>query len=405
MTTPVNISAPVSFGLDVQRPWELQTRTTGNVLVSIRDGEWREPVVHVRSLPHDSNEQREAKRNLPFVTWSGVFRHRANDGLQRHAGQIGIDLDDLSAADCTKAVQDAVADPFCLAAFKSARGGGVRLLFRIPPCNAKSHDAAFEQVAEHIRSVYGHEPDSHSRDVSRASFVSFDEGLWCYPNAKVLPVIVDLSHSDSCCVSRCVTPAVYSGELAMTPWLWMGRFHVCNSVKADGTVLTHGNLLKLGMAMALHAERINYVLKHGDYDDAARAWFVEHQRKGLRLRGDFDEYRSELRRSVEGARSKRWFKASVEKWTRWTRHPDFPKHPAERLLFAIRKHCEEAGKQEFFIGARDAGLVCGASYRTGARLLHRLVKNGRLKLLTVPDKRLPFHSYDYRLIDGRTFSP
>jgi hypothetical protein len=179
MITPANISAPVSFGLNVRRPQELQTRTTGDVLVSIRDGEWREPILDLRTMPSDSDQQREAKRNLPFVTWSGVFRHRANDGLQHHAGQIGIDLDHLSAADCTKTLQDAVADPFCLAAFKSARGGGVRLLFRIPPCNAKSHDAAFEQVAEHVRNVYGHEPDPHSRDVSRASFVSFDEGLWC----------------------------------------------------------------------------------------------------------------------------------------------------------------------------------------------------------------------------------
>jgi len=399
MMTPVNISPPVSFGLNVRRPQELQTRATGSVLVSIRDGEWREPILNLRTMPPDSDQQREAKKKLPFVTWSGVFSYKANDRLLQHAGQIGIDLDGLSAADCTKAVQDAVADPFCLAAFKSARGGGVRLLFRIPPCNAKSHNAAFEQVAEHVRNVYGHDPDPHSRDVSRASFVSFDEGLWCYPNAKVLPVIVDLSHSDSCCVSRCVTPAVYSGELAMTPWTWMGRNHVGKSVKPNGTVYTHFKLLKLGMAMALHAARINHVLKHRDFDDAARAWFVEHQRKELRLRGNLDEYRAELRRNIEGARSKRWFKASVEKWTRWTRHPDFPKHPVERLLFAICKHCEDAGTREFFIGARDAGLVCGASYRTGARLLNRLVRNGNLKLLTVPDKRLPFHSFDYRLIE------
>jgi hypothetical protein len=183
---------------------------------------------------------------------------------------------------------------------------------------------------------------------------------------------------------------IYSGELAMTPWFWMGRNHWGNSAKADGTVFTHFNLLKLGKAMALHTERIKHPLTHREIDDAARAWFAEHQWKGLRLRGDLDEYRAELRRSVEGAQRKQWFKASAEKWTRWTRHPDFPARPDERLLFAIRKHCEDAATPEFFLGA---------SYRTGARLLNRLVRNGRLKLLTVPVKRLPFHSFDYRLID------
>ena len=147
----MNCPAEISFGFNVRRPGSLETRSTGDVLASIRDGEWREPILNLRTMPQDSDQQREAKRSLPFVTWSGVFSYKANDRLLQHAGQIGIDLDDLSAADCTKAVQDAVADPFCLAAFKSARGGGVRLLFRIPPCNAKSHDAAFEQVAEHVR--------------------------------------------------------------------------------------------------------------------------------------------------------------------------------------------------------------------------------------------------------------
>jgi hypothetical protein len=401
----MNIPIPISFGLNIRKPQELQTRTTGEVLESIHDGEWREQILNLRTMPQDSKQQHEAKKRLPFVTWSGVFRRRANDGLENHAGQIGIDLDDLSAADCTKAVQDAVADPFCLAAFKSARAGGVRLLFRIPPCNAEEHDSAFEQVAEHVRNVYGHEPDTSARDVSRASFVSFDEGLWCYPNAQVLPVILDLAHSDgcfgSCCEAhRCVPSATYSVESARTLWGRMGSFHVGDAVKQDGSVFTHVKLLDLGKAMALHAKRINHTLTGRDYDEAVRSWLTEHQRKGLRLRGDFVEYRAELRTSVEGARRKRWFTASAEKWTRWTRHPDFPDRPEERLLFAIRKHCEDAGSPDFFIGARDAGLLCGVSFRTGARLLGRLVGNRKLQLLTVPGEHLPFHAYEYRLVNS-----
>jgi len=356
-------------------------------------------------MPQDSNQQRKAKQRLPYVTWSGVFQRRASDGLERHAGQIGIDLDGLSAADCTKAVQDAVADPFCLAAFRSARGGGVRLLFRIPPCNANQHSSAFEQVAEHVRNVYGHEPDTAARDVSRASFVSFDDGLWCYPNAQVLPIILDLAHSDEsegrgCETHRCVTSDANSVRLVTGLWCRMGRFHVGDLVKPDGTIFTHLKLLDLGKAMALHAKRINHSLTIRDYNEAIRAWMAEHLRKGLRLRGDFAEYRAELRTSVEGARQKSWFTACADKWTRWTRHTDFPESPLERLMFAIRKHCEEAGSPDFFIGVRDAGLLCGRSFRTGARFLGQLVENGKLQLLTAPGERPPRHAYEYRLVDG-----
>jgi hypothetical protein len=70
------------------------------------------------------------------------------------------------------------------------------------------------------------------------------------------------------------------------------------------------------------------------------------------------------------------------------------------LLFAIRKHCEEAGSADFFLGARDAGLVLGKTYRTGARHLAELVGSGPLKLLTVPDEWLPYHAYEYRLVES-----
>jgi hypothetical protein len=128
--------------------------------------------------------------------------------------------------------------------------------------------------------------------------------------------------------------------------------------------------------------------------------FVLNERKGLRLRSDLAECRAELRLSAEGASLKRWFTDCADKWIRWTRHPEFPVRPGDRLLFAIRKHCEESGSVDFFLGARDAGLVLGKTYRTGARHLAELVGSGQLKLLTVPDEWLPFHAYEYRLVES-----
>jgi hypothetical protein len=54
---------------------------------------------------------------------------------------------------------------------------------------------------------------------------------------------------------------------------------------------------------------------------------------------------------------------------------------------------------DFFIGARDAGLICKASFRTGARRLKKLLREGKLKLLTERNQRLPFHAFEYRLIE------
>ena len=256
MTTPADISAPISFGLDVRQPSRLETRNTAQVLFGIRAGEWREPVARVRELPADSPEQKTAKLALPFCTWAGVFSRRSIDGLVNHSGQVGIDLDGLGEVGAVAVLQAAVADVHCLAAFRSARGEGVRLILRISPCSPENHAVAFEQVARHVRELYGHEADTSGKDVSRASFVSFDNGLWFNAAALVLPMQLPGETQRLRVNTRCVSSPLYSGLLAETWPGWYGR-HLANTAnRENGTAKTHGSLLTLGKSLALHAERI-----------------------------------------------------------------------------------------------------------------------------------------------------
>lgn len=395
----MNCPARISFGLDVKRPGCLETRSTGDVLLGIQSGAWHGPVALVRSLPHDSAEQDAAKKKVPFCTWAGVFSYRSNSALVRHSGQVGVDLDDLGEINATLVLQTAVADRHCRAAFRSVRAEGVRLLFPVPPCSASQHTAVFEQVAEHVRKTYGHEPDQSGKDVSRASFMSFDAGLWFYGLAEVLPIkLPGLIHSGIRADPRCVASAIYGGQLALTCWGWYGRTMATTSPRPDGTARTHRSLLDLGKALALHAERIRETLTKQHIEEAFNAWRTELARQGIRLRGVDDDYRKELIGSVSGAQRKPWFKAAAEKWIRWTRHKDFPitGKPLDRLLFAIRQHCADAGCTEFFLGARDAGLIAGGHFTTGARWLRKLVADGYLAKIPIAN-RPPRHAYDYRL--------
>jgi hypothetical protein len=387
----------ISFGKDVSRPHWLETRNTADVLFGIRDGHWQEAVARVRSLPTGSPAQKQAKLSLPYATLSGVFSRRANIGLARHSGQIGIDLDDLGETKAITTIQTAVADSFCLAAFRSTRGEGVRLLFRIPPCSPENHAIAFKQVAEHVRNTYQCDADEQCKDVSRASFVSFDRGLWLNPSALVLPIILPYVTQRYRGSTRCV-PSLYAGELAVTCWNWFGQHHANTAPVSGDTVKTHKNILDLGLAVALHAERIKEKLTARQIDSAFESWWREHQRQGVKLRLSADEYRRELRDSIEGARRKYWFKHAAEKWLRWTRHKDFPSAalPHEKILFAVRQHCADARSNDFFLGVRDGGLVAGVSFRTAARAIRKLCGDGYLEKINV--KRLPRHAQTFRLI-------
>jgi hypothetical protein len=192
-------------------------------------------------------------------------------------------------------------------------------------------------------------------------------------------------------------PATYGGQLALTCWNWYGRNYANIAPVSGHTVKTHKNILDLGLAIALHADRIQEPVTERMIDSAIESWWSEYQKQGVRLRCSREEYRRELRDSVEGARRKRWFKPAAQKWIRWTQHKDFPRNamPAEKILFAIRQHCAEAKSNDFFIGARDAGMVAGVSYRTAARVVGKLCDEGQLE--KNGDRRKPRHAQDYRI--------
>jgi VirE N-terminal domain len=394
----VNDLSEISFGLDISRPAMLETRNTAQILRGIASGEWRELVSRVRALPANSAAQKEAKIALPFCTFAGVFSYRKNTGLIRHSGQVGIDLDALGDTGAVAVIQAAVADVYCLAAFRSTRGEGVRLIFRIPPCPAENHAVAFEQVSLHVRRVYGHNPDESGKDVSRASFVSFDQGLWFNPSAGVLPInLPNATQRFRERESLCRTP--YAGELALTCWSWYGRHYATTLPSQDGTVKTHQSLLDLGKKIALHAHQIKEPVTDRIIDVAFQAWLEAYRQQGLTLRCSPDEYRHELVVSVKGAERKPWFKSAAEKWLRWKKHKQFPRDglPHEKILFAIRQHCAESKNHEFFIGVRDAGLLADTSKDTASRLLKQLCVAKRIE--KIGERRQLRHAQSYRLLN------
>lgn len=386
----------VSFGLDVRHPSQLVPRSTDQILRGVVEGEWRPAVELVRSLPPDSAEQRKAKLDLPYATWAGVFRTRRNADLVRHSGQVGIDLDHLGESKAVEVIQTAVADVHCLCAFRSVRGEGVRLLFRVSPIppDAKGHETAFEEVAQHVRNRYGVDPDKSGRDVARASFVSFDRGLWLNPSA--LPIRLNATQR-LYYKNRCVGAPVYAGQLALTCWDWFGRTYAWHLTRDDGTARTHTSLLEMGKSVALHAERIGEPLTPQIEGLVFDSWLAEHHKQGSSLRCAADEYRREFELSVRGAPRKPWFPAAAHKWTRWARHSDYPSsgNAIEKLLFAIRHHCAETGSPEFWLGSRDAALILRIHYTTAAALLRRLVTLGYLEKGAVP--KCKRHAQTYKL--------
>lgn len=400
-----SISAPVAYGLDVRKPWAIRTRSTGSILDGLRDGEWSEPVNRLRGLVKGTAAFQEAKLDLPYFRPAGDFSYSNKRlHLASHAAQMVIDLDDLGPQQCLQVIAQAVQDPYVIAAFHSASGQGVKLLFRLSrPLSAAEHRDTFPMVARYVEREFGVKVDPSGSDVVRACFVTVDRGIWLNPSAIALPLslpVIPAAPPVNAIEDNCVNQGLARDrELRELPWR-VGKACVPGEdcVRPDGSLPTCKALQRLSWALAAPFARAGRAVDGLAIGAAARAFLAEVKRRGHRVRMDESALRAELRKMCATIPGSDRFAGAVKMWTRWPEHPEFPADgtPEERLLFAIERHCAEHQTRRFYLGCRDAGLVLGASHVFAHRVIRRLVLTKRLQVVLRP--KHPRHAITYSLM-------
>jgi hypothetical protein len=394
------MTARISIGNDIRRPGLLSTEPMGTILTGIGAGRWAEPITRLRRLPYHSADFDDQKASLPYWTPSGLFRHRSAAGLIRHSGHVAIDLDNLGEQGATRTIQAAVADRYCLCGFRSASGRGVRLVFRCPP-SAPAHKAFFGCVVHHVIGQYCIHPDLSGSDVARASFVSYDNGMWLNPSAAMLPGLADLANQcQGQTTHKDLIPVCCSGlsgaDRETLAW-GLGESRAPHDVREDGTLATHFSLRDLARDLVVRYRRHDLAPTQADIERALQGWLDTGRRRG-RLRHSAQDYLGELTKAV--CCVKRWggLPHVVSFWRKWTEEQNFPATGTseERLEYAIRRHCETQGTTRFYLSARDAATITGTNFSNANQALHRLVN---ASVLSKVGKRLHArHAQNYRLI-------
>ena len=185
MAEDVNREHRFSFFPSIASTAPLET-TIGAFWEQLASGEYSDMIAKLRAEPN-AKKQSALKRNLPCVTFSGVFvGGHALKNLVGHSGLICLDFDaernpliSGHAADWRDKLAD---DPFVKLAFVSARGNGVAVVVRIEP---ERHDQAFDALCAYFRGTYGVMPDKGCRDVTRLRFVSWDDAAKGNPHARL----------------------------------------------------------------------------------------------------------------------------------------------------------------------------------------------------------------------------
>lgn len=158
-------------------------------LGQIGSGKWQDIIIDLRvKLKHisetildpkarDKAKQAAKRAVLPYVTISGLFGTRNNEGLIEHSGYLAIDIDDMNPNDAKKLLRH---DRHVYTMFTSCSGNGLCVIFKIHPLK---HLASFEGVAEYLYQHYKIVVDQACKDLSRPRYVSFDPAIFINDHA------------------------------------------------------------------------------------------------------------------------------------------------------------------------------------------------------------------------------
>ena len=133
----------------------------------------------------ESVPDKEAKRELPVVCFSGTFEARRDDALISHNGLIVLDFDHIDVEESKTIL---ATDDYVLACWVSPSGDGLKALVKIS--TPSKHREHFKAIQRYMDRTYGLEVDPSGKNESRACFESYDEDIIINANSKTFSSIV-----------------------------------------------------------------------------------------------------------------------------------------------------------------------------------------------------------------------
>ncbi len=140
--------------------------TLQTALSRIQDGKSCTTIEEVRKGDKDK------KKGLPVVCFSGEFSSRADDALFEHSGFIVLDFDHVDV-DQTK--RSLATDDFIHSCWTSPSGNGVKALVKIT--NPERHRDHFRALVKYFEKQHGLEVDESGVNESRACYESYDPDI------------------------------------------------------------------------------------------------------------------------------------------------------------------------------------------------------------------------------------
>lgn len=115
---------------------------------------------------------KESKKKLPVVLFSGEFSSRNDEALFDHSGFIVLDFDHIDVASSKSLL---ATDPYVYSCWVSPSGDGLKALVRIT--NPERHRDHFRSLVTYFSKQYNLQVDESGINESRACFESYDPDI------------------------------------------------------------------------------------------------------------------------------------------------------------------------------------------------------------------------------------
>ncbi len=145
---------------------------------AIRDGGKDKDLIEKIRKEKDKEKRDILKKQLGVVLFSGQFSERNIKSLKEYSKLICLDFDDVDPSFKIELCEDAHA----WAVFRSPSGNGFKALFKV----------SSDDHAGHIKALFSEYPDADksTKDVSRATFMSYDPEIYVNPNPDVYTKVI-----------------------------------------------------------------------------------------------------------------------------------------------------------------------------------------------------------------------
>ena len=139
----------------------------------IKDGKSKDIIDNIR------DGDKESKKKLPVVCFSGEFTERNDEALFEHSGFIVLDFDHI---DVSSSKQVLATDSYVYSTWISPSGDGLKALVKIT--NPERHRDHFRALCTYFSKQYDLEVDESGINESRACFESYDADIIINPDSK-----------------------------------------------------------------------------------------------------------------------------------------------------------------------------------------------------------------------------